>query len=172
MLYQFVCSVAVVWSVAVGASVAGVAAVVVAQLENFYGGVANDTAVAAMIQSLYIQRYLHSILIEVMENAYFLLLGHHLIMLRLFKMKQNSTNNDNGYKLSMRSCGEFGSIISLHVHIYRLATASLLACTERRCWDRILSEAKNAALCHMFSPLINKTKNMNGFRSVSFILPF
>lgn len=51
------------------------------QLEKFYGGIATDTAVVAMIQGLYIQQYLHSILIEVVDNAYFLLLGHHVIML-------------------------------------------------------------------------------------------
>ena len=131
------------------------------ELEKLYGGIASDTAVQAMIQGLFIQRYLHSILIETMDNAFFLLLGHHIIMLRLFKVKKTNTNEGDGYTLSMRSCGEFGSIISLHVHIYRLATASLLACTERRCWDGILNEAKNAPLCHMVSPLINKTKNMN-----------
>ena len=131
------------------------------QSEKYYDGIASDTAVEAMIQGLLIQRYLYSILIETMDNAFFLLFGHHIIMLRLFKVNKAHTVENDGNKLSMRSCGEFGSNISLHIHIYRLATASLLACTERKCWDGILNKAKNAPLCHMVSPLINQTKAMN-----------
>ena len=124
-------------------------------------GEASELAVQTMIQRLLIQRYLHSILIEARENAYYLLLGHHMIMLRLFKTKKSVSDENNEVSLSMRNCGEFGSIISLHIHIYRLASASLIACTEMRCWKGILSKGKQSALCHMISPLVNKVKHMN-----------
>lgn len=131
------------------------------KLEIHHNGTVTDSAVEDMVQGLCIQQYLHSILIEPKNNAYCFLMGHHMITLRLFKLKKNSNGDSSDSFLSMRTCGQFGSIISLHIHIYRLASASMMACTESKCWNVILEEVKDSSLFHMLSPLINKVKQMN-----------
>lgn len=132
---------------------------------NVHNGIVTDKAVEEIIQKLIIQRYLHFINIEKQSNAYSLLTGHRITILRLFKLKRddsgNMSNSDNDMKLVMRSCGEFGSTVALHIHIYRLAAASLIACTEASCWESILAEVKESSLCHILAPLVNKLKQMN-----------
>lgn len=125
------------------------------------GGVFTENAVEQMIETLLIQRYLHSILIEKRENAYSLLIGHRIITTRLFKIKKGSDDNDNVNSISMRTCGEYGSTIASHLHIYRLASASLIACTDSSCWGVILKEVKESPLFHTISPTINKVKQMH-----------
>ena len=129
-------------------------------IEQQYNAVVSDEAMEEMIGELYIQRYIHSILVEKKLNAYHLLIGHHIVILRLFKMKRDRVNGKEERFLSMRRCGDYGSIISLHLHIYRLASASLMACTNADSWNLILEEVSNAPLCHILSPLINKTREM------------
>jgi hypothetical protein len=131
------------------------------KVEKFYHGVVTDAALEEMIVNLLIQKYLHAILTEQTNNAYSLHFGHHIVMLRLFKLKKSSTTDCNDTTPMLRSCGEFGSILSLHIHIYRLAAASLIACTESECWQGILDQVKNSSLCNILSPLINKVKQMN-----------
>lgn len=137
-------------------------------IEMKHNGVASRSACEDLIQCLCIQRYLHAIFIESRDNAYSLLLGHRMIMTRLFWLKSISppaTNtplaDSNVEKsLAMRTCGEFASIIGLHIHIYRLATASLIACTESSCWSHIMDELVGSTLCHVLSPMINKVCTM------------
>ena len=131
------------------------------EIEQHFGGESSDSAMGQMISRLVIQQYLHSILIETMDNAYHLLMGHHIVILRLFKVKKCTVDGREDNILSMRSCGEFGSIVSLHIHIYRLASASLMACTESSCWNGILNRMKESYLCHILSPIINQVKRMN-----------
>ena len=111
-----------------------------------------------MIEGLVIQRFMHSIFMEKKANAYSLLLGHQLVMTRLFFKKNNSSDSN---ELMIRSCSEFGSIVALHLHIYRLGSASLIACTESQSWPGIINEMNISSLCHVLSPLIKKTKQMN-----------
>lgn len=136
--------------------------------EKKYSGNVSKVVVEDMIQSLCIQKYLHFILIESKSNAYSLILGVRMAMVRLFMLKKvvssgsNSSRSDENVneteerKLCLRSCGEFGSILALHLHIYRLGSASLLACTESSVWDMILDEVSNSSLFHIISPMINK----------------
>lgn len=133
------------------------------KVENYHHGIVTDRAVEDLIQGLVIQRYLHTIAIEKQANAYSLLMGHHITMCRLFKLKRDNTD-ENGIRRScieMRSCGEFGSTMALHIHIYRLAAASLIACTNSTSWQLILDEVKDSTLCHIIAPMINKVKQMN-----------
>ena len=133
------------------------------RVKSNHNGNFSEIVVEDMIETLLIQKYLHSILIEKKVNAYSLLIGHRIAMTRLFKLKKGGgdDDNNNNTSISMRSCGEFGSTIALQLHIYRLAAASLIACTEPNSWNVILKEVKESPLFHTFSPIINKVKQMN-----------
>lgn len=128
-----------------------------------YKGVVNDDSVREMIESLCIQYYLHSILTESRCNAYTMLVGHQVAMMRLFKLKKEKSldGSNEELSLSMVTCSEFASTVGLHLHIYRLGTASLMACTESKSWNIILNEVSNAKLCHVLSPLIKKARVMD-----------
>ena len=132
----------------------------ISSIEAKYHGVANLQAVQEMVQNLLIQYYLHSILIERRTNAYVILLGHRMVFMRLFKIKRSSSSGGSE-SLSMVNCSEFASTISLHIHIYRLASASLMACTQSKSWELIIDEVTNSPLCHMLSPIINKARQMS-----------
>lgn len=112
-------------------------------------------ATQEMVESLILQKYFQIIFVEPKSNAYSLLFGLKILMMRLFKLKKN-VNHQGLDDLSMRVCGEFGSIIGTQIHIYRLAGSSLIACTEANSWDVILSEIGNSSLCHIVNPMINK----------------
>lgn len=135
------------------------------QIESKHDGIVTKTSVTEVISSLIVQRFFHHIMIESQSNAYTLLLGHRLVMLRLFYLKKEPTTISNSNRtireLKVRSCSEFGSIVALHMHIYRLATASLIATTQAIGWDRILGDVSRSSLIHLLSPIINKTKQMN-----------
>ena len=124
-----------------------------------YNNNPSNTAIQEIIQKLLIQRYLHLMFIESRTNAFSILFGLNLVMIRLFKKTKNtqSTSDNN---IEIRSCGEFGSIISTHIHIYRLASSSLLACTNSMSWEMILTQIDQSTLCHLLSPLINRVSNM------------
>ena len=133
-------------------------------IESEYNNVATDSAVEKMVERLVIQKYLHYILIEDRRNVYSMQIGHKIVLIRLFSMEKRedeNSNSNNTRKISMRNCGNFGSLMSLHLHIYRLASASLVACTESSCWENIIDEVKESSLCHVLSPLINRVKQMN-----------
>ena len=125
-------------------------------------GSVSRQAVEELIYKLVIQKFLYFTYIESKANAYSLLLGHRLVMTRLFFLKKKrSASGSTERELSMRSCGEFGSIVSLHIHIYRLGIASLIACTEGISWKYIMENVTKSSLCHALSPIINKVKQMN-----------
>ena len=126
-----------------------------------YNGMVSKISVEQMVTELIIQKFLHFTFIESKRNAYILLLGHRIVMSRLFYIKKVRTSEDNEKKMCIRNCSEFGSIIGLHLHIYRLATASLISCTESDSWDHILTSVSNSSLCHTLSPIITKVKHMN-----------
>ena len=113
-----------------------------------------------VISKLAIQRFFHYIFIEQLDNAYSLLIGSHIITIRLFKLKKN-TDTSMPSTLCMRSCAEYGSIIGTQMHIYRTGSASLIACTQANCWDTILQEIDDSRLCHVISPLIKRVKHMH-----------
>ena len=137
----------------------------VSKMEKYYDGAVNDSTMQHMIKKMLIQYYLHCIMIEEKVNAYFLLMAHHIAMLRLFKMKKETSTGGES-NLSMRSCGEFGSLLGLHIHIYRLASASLMACSQSICWEKIVNNVNDSAVCHTLSPIINKVKNMSNEKLV------
>ena len=61
--------------------------------EDYHHSIVTDSAVQDMIQGLLLQRFLHKILTEHKDNAYHLLTGHEIIILRLFEMKKNIFQN-------------------------------------------------------------------------------
>jgi len=137
---------------------------IIANIRNIlieHNGTDLKATMQKLIQKLLIQRFLHTVFIEGKDNAYSLLLGHRLIMTRLFFLKKGQIDTVNNNVLSIRDCGRFGSIVGLHIHIYRLGTASLIACTESSSWNQIISEINNSSLFHMLSPMIKKVKQMS-----------
>ena len=130
------------------------------QYATNYDNIGTDKATEQLVESLLLQRYFHTIFVEGKTSAYSLLFGLKVLMMRLFKEKQGSDTNETN-TLSMRPCAEFGSIIGTQIHIYRLAGSSLLACTNVDCWDYIIDEISNSALCHIISPLINRVSYNN-----------
>ena len=131
------------------------------EIETEYNNIFTESAAKDMISQLLLQKYFHCILIETKESAYDLHFGHYILMLRLFKFTDSTRQRESGKEICMRSCGEFGRTMSLHLHIYRLASASLIACTKANCWERILDEVKGSYLSHTISPMINKVKQMS-----------
>ena len=133
-------------------------------IHDNHRGVVSRAAVVDLIQGLCIQRFFYSIFTEENTNAYSLLLGHRIVLTRLFKLKKSTEEEFAEKVMVMRPCGEFGSILGLEIHCYRLACASLLACTEKVCWEPILTQIRNSPLCHSLSPLINKMKHMHNYK--------
>ncbi len=128
-------------------------------------GVVSPASVQDCIQSLSLQKLLHFVFIEKKNNAYSLLLGHRITITRLFFLKKSNKSNTNNQDIAnrsllIRSCGEFGSIVALHLHLYKLAAASLIACTEAISWPGILDEVKTSSLNHILSPLLHRVKAM------------
>ncbi len=132
------------------------------EFKEKHNGKVTESAVEDMIQGLVIQRYIHLIFVEEKSCAFTLLLGQRIVAVRLFYLKK-STNPDTPTEkvLCMRPCGEYGSTLALHIHCYRLASASLLTCTMSKSWDGILEQVNSSILCHIISPLIRNCKNMH-----------
>lgn len=126
-----------------------------------YDGTVSKQAIKEMLCDLVIQKFLYIIFTESNSNAFSLLLGQRMVMTRLFYFRIKTAGSETTREMCMRSCGEFGSVLSLHIHIYRLATASLIACTERVSWKNIIENARNSSLLHTLSPLIIRVKHMD-----------
>ena len=124
-------------------------------LSRKYNNNPSNKAIQECIQNLLVQQYLHLIFIESQTNAFTLLFGLNVAMIQLFKASKNKLATSKNL-LELRSCGEFGSIVSTHIHIYCLASCSLLACTNSISWETILSQIDHSSLCHLLSPLINR----------------
>ena len=122
------------------------------------GNKASVEAVQEFVEGLVMQSYFHSIFTECKLNAYSLLLGLKMIMIRLFRQ---SKSDSEIMDINMRACGEFGSLIGTHLHIYRLCSASLIACSQAFGWDAILESIKNSTLSHTLSPMINQVSILN-----------
>lgn len=133
----------------------------VRKISTKYDGTVSTPAIEEMICGLVIQKFLYFIFTESSSNAFSLLLGQRIVMTRLFYYHNKTVGSETTRELRMRSCGEFGSVLSLHIHIYRLATASLIACTERVSWENIIENARKSSLLHTLSPLITRVKHMN-----------
>ena len=98
-----------------------------------------------------------SIVSEHLDTSFQLLFGIRFAITRLMCIK-----GENSDKLIMRSCGEFGKILSTQLHVYRLFVCSWIAMHHSNSWDEILLRLNNSTLIHTISPLIRSTKIMQG----------
>ena len=64
-------------------------------LGNKHGRIVSKVSLEEIVQSLSIQKFLHFVFIEAKSNAYSLLVGHRVVMTRLFFLKKGPTSSSN-----------------------------------------------------------------------------